>query len=83
MLRIGIIGCGAIGGEICRAIDRGAVETDPVGVSDIDPSKALALAHGLRKPPPLLSPVEVIEAAELVVEAVSMAVAHRNLPLDI
>jgi hypothetical protein len=48
-----------------------------------DHPKALALAHGLRKPPPLLSPVEVIEAAELVVEAVSKAVAHRNLPLDI
>jgi aspartate dehydrogenase len=39
MLRVGIIGCGTIGSEICRAIDRGIVRAELVGISDIDRSK--------------------------------------------
>jgi predicted dinucleotide-utilizing enzyme len=32
MLRVGVIGCGTIGGEICQAIDNGLFEADLVGI---------------------------------------------------
>lgn len=75
MMKIGIIGCGAIGGEICKAIDGGVVEAELVGISDVDQAKATALSQGLTKSAPILSQAALIEASELVVEAVSKAVA--------
>jgi aspartate dehydrogenase len=75
MLRVGVIGCGTIGAEICQAIDRGVVEAALAGVSDIDAAKAQALAQGLGARPPVLPQGELIGASELVVEAVSRAVA--------
>lgn len=75
MLRVGVIGCGTIGAEICCAIDRGLVEATLAGVSDIDAPRAHALVSGLGSTPPVLPPGELIGASELVVEAVSRAVA--------
>ena len=43
MLKIGIIGCGVIGFEICRAIEQGIVTADLIGVCDVDFSKAETL----------------------------------------
>jgi aspartate dehydrogenase len=75
MLQVGVVGCGAIGAEICRAIDRGMAEAALAGVSDIDAAKAHALASGLGSTPPVLPRSDLIAASELVVEAVSRAVA--------
>ena len=75
MLRVGVIGCGTIGAEICQAIDRGLVEATLAGISDIDAPRAHALSQGLGTRPPVLSQGEVIGASDLVVEAVSRAVA--------
>lgn len=75
MLKVGIVGVGSIGSEICRAIDEGLVQAELVGISDIDPVKAENLAHSLRRPVPVMPVAEVIEASELVVEAASKAVA--------
>jgi aspartate dehydrogenase len=75
MLRVGVIGCGTIGGEICRAIDRGMVEAALAGVSDLDTSTAQALAKSLGSAPPVLPQGDLIGASDLVVEAVSGAVA--------
>ena len=46
MLRVGIIGCGTIGSEICRAIDRVIVRAELIGIYDIDHFKADNLAQG-------------------------------------
>ncbi len=75
MLKIGIIGCGTIGAEICRAVDAGQVEAELVGVYDIDRSKSQGLIKSLRRAVPVLSQAELIRATDLVVEAVSKAVA--------
>ena len=75
MLRVGVIGCGTIGAEICRAIDRGAIEAALAGLSDIDQARAESLARSLSTAVPVLSPGELIGASDLVVEAVSRAVA--------
>jgi aspartate dehydrogenase len=34
VLKIGLVGCGAIGTEIAKAIDRGEIEASLVGVFD-------------------------------------------------
>ncbi len=75
MLKIGVIGCGTIGSEICKAVDAGEVEVELIGVSDIDRSKSQGLVQRLHRAVPVLSQAELIQAADLVVEAVSKAVA--------
>jgi aspartate dehydrogenase len=75
MLRIGVIGCGTIGCEICRAIDSGTVAAELTGICDIDPPKSRALRDSLRHPAPILEVEELIRSAELVVEATHRSVA--------
>ncbi len=75
MLKIGVVGCGTIGGEICRAIDAGTVRAELVGVCDLDQAKIGAVNLRLRKRVVSLSQAALIQAADLVVEAVSRAAA--------
>jgi aspartate dehydrogenase len=75
MLRVGVIGCGTIGGEICVAIDSGLVRATLVGISDVAAAAAEGVVQRLRQAPPVLSQGEVIDAADLVVEATSRDVA--------
>ncbi|OGB95546.1 MAG: aspartate dehydrogenase [candidate division NC10 bacterium RBG_16_65_8] len=75
MLRVGVIGCGTIGGEICLAIDSGQVQAELVGIHDVMATATERLARRLRQAPPVLSQEEVIDAADLVVEATSRDVA--------
>ena len=75
MLKVGVIGCGTIGGEICKAIDRGIVGAELVGISDIDLSRADDLARSLKKGVRVMDQAAVIKESELVVEATSKTVA--------
>ena len=75
MLRVGVIGCGTIGGEICLAIDSGLVQAELVGIYDVVAAVSERVARRLRQAPPVLSQEAVIDAADLVVEATSRAVA--------
>jgi aspartate dehydrogenase len=75
MLRVGVIGCGTIGGEICYAIDRGLVQAELVGIFDVSGAATDRVARRLRQAPPVRSQGDVIEAADLVVEATSREVA--------
>jgi aspartate dehydrogenase len=75
VLKIGVIGCGTIGAQICQAIDAGVVRADLIGVCDPDRAKIDALAERLRHTVPVLCQTEAIRAADLVVEAVSRAAA--------
>ena len=69
MLRLGVVGCGAIGSEIARAIDSGLVRAELVGVHDVRAAAAAELARSLSHPPRVLSLDHLVEAAQLVVEA--------------
>jgi aspartate dehydrogenase len=75
MLKVGVIGCGTIGSEICRAMDRGLVGAELVGISDIDRSRADDLARSLRKGVRVMDRPEVIKVSEMVVEATSKTAA--------
>jgi len=48
-LKIGLVGCGAIGTEIAKAIDRGDIDADLVAVCDHNPETAVALIESLQK----------------------------------
>jgi aspartate dehydrogenase len=75
-LRVGIIGCGAIGSEIARACDArlsGALEL--VAVCDIDKEKAEAVNRLLKSKAEVLGLEELIVSSDLVVEASSAAIS--------
>jgi len=75
MLKIGVVGIGTIGSEICRAIDTGVVPARLVGITDIDPVRARTLAESLKQTVPVMGLADLIGASALVVEAVSKAAA--------
>ncbi len=71
VLKIGLVGCGAIGTEIARAIDRGDIEALLVAVFDRNEERARELIRGLSAKPPLLGLEDLVERSEIVVEAAS------------
>ncbi|MDM7934974.1 MAG: aspartate dehydrogenase [Methanothrix sp.] len=70
-LKIGLVGCGAIGTEIARAIDSGEIEAELVAVCDHNPANARALIEALGKKPLLVRLDELVSLSDLVVEAAS------------
>lgn len=85
LLRIGIVGCGAIGGSLAKAIVSDfANQARLVSVYDIDRDKALSLARELNTRLRVSSSLDsLIERASLVIEAAEakscLAIARRCL----
>lgn len=75
MLKIGIVGCGAIGQEIAQVVDGGLVSAELRAICDVDRGRAETLARTLRAGTKVLERPELIREADLVVEATSQAVA--------
>ncbi|NYT01320.1 MAG: aspartate dehydrogenase [Methanosarcinales archaeon] len=71
VFRIGLVGCGAIGMEIARALDCGQVPARLAAVSDRNQERARTLIAGLQDRPPMLALDELVEHSDLVVEAAS------------
>jgi aspartate dehydrogenase len=82
-LKIGLVGCGAIGSEIAKAIDNGDISADLVAVCDHNPETAAALIDGLRKKPIKAKLEELVSLSDVVVEAASQravpAIARATL----
>lgn len=70
-LKIGLVGCGAIGAEIAKAIDSGVVDADLVSVCDRNPATALALIKSLQHKPKKTNLTDLVEHSDIVVEAAS------------
>ncbi len=80
MLKIGIIGCGAIGTEICKAIDTKLINAQVVGVYDRSSENCERLFGILNTKPKILSPDELISSSDIIVECASqMAVREFGL----
>ncbi len=69
LLRIGIIGLGAIGRAICRAVDSSDLRLRVAAVTSRDRTKAEDFLKSLKAPPPWTSLDELIGASDLIVEA--------------
>ncbi|HXQ26778.1 MAG TPA: aspartate dehydrogenase [Candidatus Acidoferrales bacterium] len=80
MLKIGLLGVGAIGRTIATAIDQKQLEAELVAVSDQDRAAAEALSSDLSSHPPVVSIEEMIERCDLAVEAASQAALAEFVP---
>ena len=80
MLKIGVIGCGAIGTEICKAVDEGIINAELAAVYDRSKEHCERLLASLNHKPEISSPGELISLADIVVECASQE-AVRELGL--
>lgn len=82
-IKIGLVGCGAIGAEIAKAVDSGALDANLVAVCDHNPATAVALIDSLQHKPARLKLEELVDLSDVVVEAASQkavpAVARATL----
>jgi len=82
-LKIGLVGCGAIGTEIAKAIDSEEIDADLVAVCDHNPETATALINGLQGKPVKAKLEDLVSLSDLVVEAASQravpAIARATL----
>ena len=77
-IKVGIIGCGAIGSNIARFIDTELEESMRlVGVYDIDTGRVNSLIPTLSKKTVCILPDRLIDEAELVIEAAQIDVARE------
>jgi len=70
-LRIGLVGCGAIGREMAKGMDRGDFPARVTGLVSRTRERAAALSAELDASPPVLDLADLPAAADLIVEAVS------------
>ena len=71
--RIGILGLGAIGRPVARALARGMPGLTLAGATSRDAGRAREFLAGLPGAPPLLGFGELLERADVVVEAATQA----------
>lgn len=69
MKSIGIVGCGAIGKALIKAVEDGKLNVRIAGITSRTESKAREFLTAFRNPPPYLSMESLIAAADLVIEA--------------
>jgi aspartate dehydrogenase len=70
-IKIGLVGCGAIGAEIAKAIDCGAIDAKLVAVCDHNPATVVELIGSLRHKPVKAKLEELVSLSDVVVEAAS------------
>ena len=74
MKSIGIVGCGAIGKALLKAVEAGRLAVSVAGVTSRTEQSARAFLSTLREPPPYLSLKELITKSDLVIEVAGQAV---------
>lgn len=69
---IGLVGCGAIGTEIAKAIAGGEVGRPLAGIRDIDTEAAARLAAQLDPRPEIIEPAAMAASCEMIVECAAV-----------
>lgn len=81
MLKVGIVGCGFIGGQICRAVDEGAIDVEMYGLCDSTKSKVLDLVASLNTCKPQHMELEkLVKNVDLLVECASHGAVREIVP---
>jgi len=78
MLKIGIIGCGAIGAQICRAIDSGSINAKLSAIYDRSTQHCERLLESLNNKPSISSPLDLVKKADIVVECASQEAVREH-----
>ena len=81
MKKIGVVGCGTIGTQICLAIDQGKIKAELIAVADVEESKARDLINQLNKPCQTLSLPDLVSQADFVVEAAGQGVVSSLIEM--
>lgn len=77
---VGVVGLGAIGRQVCRAIDAGMPGVRLTGALARDRKRAEAFLAGLSCKPPFLPLADLVAASDLVVEASTQAHLEEVAP---
>ena len=80
MKRIGIVGLGAIGRQVCRALDDGIAGLTLAAGTARDVDRAEAFLRTLRSKPPFMTLDDLIDASDLVIEASTQAHLREIAP---
>jgi len=81
MLKIGVVGCGTIGTEICKAIDDGFIDVELYAIYDRKKEHVLNLKSMLKRTEPqVLDIVEMVKHVDLVVECASQRAVYEVVP---
>lgn len=79
-IRVGVVGLGAIGRPVCRALDDGIPGLTLAGATARDRDRAETFLRTLQSKPPFLSLEALVEASDLVVEASTQAHLREIAP---
>ena len=78
VIQVGLVGCGAIGTALARAIERDySHAAQIVAMTDVNHARALTLQRRLTSHPPIVSLATLVRRSRLVIEAASGAIAAR------
>jgi aspartate dehydrogenase len=81
MLKIGVFGCGAIGTELCKAIDSGHIGVELYAIYDRHEQSTIDLKEQLKNTDPkVLEIVEMVKHVDLVVECASQQAVYEVVP---
>ena len=78
-MKVGVIGCGAIGSVLCKFIDEKLKESELVAICDSDTKKVEKLKRSLNDKPIITDINGVIKKSDIVVEAVSPSIIKELL----
>jgi aspartate dehydrogenase len=80
MLKIGLLGVGAIGRTIATAIDNRQIVAELVAICDQDRERAAALSRELKSHPPVATLDQMLEQCDVAVEAAGQAALAEFVP---
>jgi aspartate dehydrogenase len=78
MLKIGVIGCGAIGVEICKAIDMGIIDAHLVAIYDRSIEHCEKMIENIENKPVISGIDELIKSVDVVVECASQEAVREH-----
>jgi len=81
MLKIGLVGCGAIGSAIAKEIDSNFDETELKACWDINEENMRRLSDSLKNKPSYLKPGDMVHEVDFIVEAGGALAVAELLPL--
>jgi len=77
MVKVGVVGCGCIGSECCRAVASGNVRAEIAALNDITREHAERLKDELKLEAPIVSFEELVEISEVIAECAAADCASK------
>ncbi|MDV0447354.1 L-aspartate dehydrogenase [Methanosarcinaceae archaeon Ag5] len=82
MIKIGVIGCGFIGSQICAAVDSGVVAAELAGIFDFSAEKVESVLQTLQNSSPQKTmPEEMAKSCDLIIECASQEAVLKYAPM--